>query len=125
MALNTGMRLGELLSLTGADVELSQRRVTKNGWLRRLLADNALLEMLEAFQEENGKGEYVFPSPRNGSRRSPGRTGFEKAVRRAGIGKLSFHDLRHRFATRLVAARVDIVTVKELLGHQDWSEPLE
>jgi site-specific recombinase XerD len=30
---------------------------------------------------------------------------------------LRFHDLRHTFATRLVHAGVDIITLKDLLGH--------
>ena len=122
-ALNTGMRLGELLSLTWADVDLSRRlitvRHTKNGRVRRLPINDGLLEALEALQRKSSKTEYVFSSPRNGNRRSSVRTAFEAAIRRAGISKLRFHDLRHTFATRLVAEGVDIVTVKELLGHQD------
>ena len=124
-ALNTGMRLGELLSLTWADVDLSRRlitvRHTKNGRVRRLPINDGLLEALKALHGKSSKAEYVFRSPRNGNRRSSVRTAFEAANRRAGINKLRFHDLRHTFATRLVAAGVDIVTVKELMGHRDIS----
>lgn len=122
-ALNTGMRLGELLSLTWADVDLSRRlitvRHTKNGRVRRLPINDGLLEAFEALHGKSRKAEYIFSSPRHGNRRSSVRTAFEAAIRRAGISKLRFHDLRHTFATRLVAAGVDIVTVKELLGHRD------
>lgn len=41
----------------------------------------------------------------------------ESACRRANIIGLTFHDLRHTFATRLVRAGVDLITVKDLLGH--------
>jgi len=124
-AVNTGMRLGELLALTWAEVDLTQRlitvRHTKNGRLRRLPINDGLLEALKALHGKSSKAEYVFRSPRNGNRRKSVRTAFEAATRRAGFSKLRFHDLRHTFATRLVAAGVDIVTVKELMGHRDIS----
>ena len=41
------------------------------------------------------------------------------ALRRSGIDKCRFHDLRHSFASRLVMARVDISTVQGLMGHKD------
>ena len=43
--------------------------------------------------------------------------GFKKAVQLAGIKKIRFHDTRHSFATRLIRAGVDIITVQKLLGH--------
>ena len=47
------------------------------------------------------------------------RKAFETAIHRAGIPRCLFHDLRHTYASRLVMAGVDLVTVKELLGHAD------
>jgi len=127
-ALNTGMRLGELLSLQWPDVNLPQRvitvRKTKNGRLRRIPINNPLLHTLASLKQQLPQSEYVFPSPRSGQRRRSVRTAFEAARRRAGLTDLRFHDLRHTFATRLVAAGVDLVTVKELLGHQDISMTL-
>jgi site-specific recombinase XerD len=41
------------------------------------------------------------------------------AVKRAGLGKVTWHLFRHTFASRLTRDGVDIVTVKELLGHAD------
>jgi len=45
------------------------------------------------------------------------RTSFENACKKASIKNLSFHTLRHTFATRLVLSGIDIVTVSKLLGH--------
>jgi len=42
---------------------------------------------------------------------------FNNAVRRSGIEKYTFHDLRHTAATRLVEAGIPLHAVAELLGH--------
>jgi integrase len=39
------------------------------------------------------------------------------ACREAGITDFRFHDLRHTFGTRLADAGVDVVKIKELMGH--------
>jgi len=49
---------------------------------------------------------------------------FERAVRQAGLGDFTFHDLWHTFASRLVMAWVDLPTVKDLMGHKDISMTL-
>jgi integrase len=43
--------------------------------------------------------------------------GLKPALRRAGIREVRFHDLRHSFASNLLAAGVDVVTVSKLMGH--------
>ena len=42
---------------------------------------------------------------------------FSAACREAGITNFTFHDLRHTFGTRLADAGVDVVKIKELMGH--------
>ncbi len=43
---------------------------------------------------------------------------FERAVEKACIENLHFHDLRHTFATRLVQSGVDLYRVQKLMGHK-------
>jgi site-specific recombinase XerD len=39
-------------------------------------------------------------------------------MKRAGIQNLTFHSLRHTFATNLAMNGVDLTTIQELLGHK-------
>jgi site-specific recombinase XerD len=48
-------------------------------------------------------------------------SGFALACEKAGISDVTWHTLRHTFASPLVNRGVDIVTVKELLGHSSIS----
>ena len=47
------------------------------------------------------------------------RTAFKHALCQAGLVDVTFHDLRHTFASRLVMAGVGLATGKEPLGHKD------
>jgi len=44
---------------------------------------------------------------------------WQKALKLSGIEHCGFHDLRHTFATNLVMAGIDLVTVSQLMGHKD------
>ena len=55
----------------------------------------------------------------DGSQWKDVRKGFEATLQRAGLPRIRIHDMRHSFISNLVAAGVDLHTVKELAGHRD------
>jgi integrase len=122
LALNTGMRRGELLSLEWFRVDLNQRTIciinAKSSAGDRVIPMNASVYSLLSGLVKRSTSLFVFPSNRQqGERLLDLKKGFKKAVQLAGIPPIRFHDLRHTFATHLVRAGVDIVSVQHLLGH--------
>ena len=59
----------------------------------------------------------LFANAKTGKPISDLQTGFKAACRKAVISDLRFHDLRHTAATYMVTGGIDLVTVKEILGH--------
>jgi site-specific recombinase XerD len=122
LALNTGMRQGELLSMKWENVSLERGSITiiQSKTLRpKTIAINDQAREALNWLQENRYGELLFMWPWG---QPIGKVTvydvFKKACSAAGITDFRFHDLRHTFASHLVMAGVDLVTVKELLGHK-------
>ena len=49
---------------------------------------------------------------------------FKAALRRAGVRRVRFHDLRHTFGTRMAAAGVPMRTLQGWMGHRDFKTTL-
>ncbi len=118
LAINTGLRRGELWNLTWRDIDLRKKTLTvsgqgaKSGQTRHIPLNTAALEALKTH-----RGEAVpMPTvPVFGN--AEFRTAFNGVLGRAKIQNFRFHDLRHTFASKLVMAGVPLNTVRELMGH--------
>jgi integrase len=125
-ALKTGMRKGELLRLKWADLDFDQRilRVahTKNHKVRYIPMNRSLVELLGAispFVGPRGQSPYVFTNAETGGRYKDLSRVTEKICRKAGLDDVTFHTLRHTFASRQAQAGIPLNTIRELLGHGD------
>lgn len=122
--LNTGLRTGELFSLPWSTVDLKKGILVvfapKTQRIREVPINSETRKVLEAWQLAK-KNEFVFYNPETGKPFVDLKAGFALACKRAGISGVTWHTLRHTFASRLVGSGVDIVTVKELLGHSSIS----
>jgi integrase len=124
VALHTGMRQGNILTLTWDKIDLFRRLIildkTKNGERLTIPINDTLFETLKDLSKvrllscnllfhRNGKPFY-----QNQLRRA-----LKKACDGAGIEDFRFHDLRHTFASLLVQSGENLYTVQRLLGHKD------
>jgi integrase len=126
IALNTGMRLGEILALRWDWVDLRENCITlpqthtKTRRLRRVPVNPVVKRELLKFAErrlEAGGSEFVVPRKSYYSLLGRLRRSFREACKRAGIPNLRFHDLRHTAGTRLGESGIPIQTISALLGH--------
>lgn len=121
VALNTGMRRGEILNLKWHDVDFQRDIIslfdTKNGESRKIPM-NAQVKVTLIKVKKHPESQYIFCN-RKGEPLSNVRKSFFTAIQNAGIINFHFHDLRHTFASQLVMAGIDINTTRELLGHKD------
>ncbi|MGC8580008.1 MAG: tyrosine-type recombinase/integrase [bacterium] len=124
LAVNTGMRQDNILSLTWTQIDLSRGVIilehTKNGERLGLPMNDTVKNLLiELNKVRHINSPYVFHNS-TGNRISATTVqhAFHRVCKKAGIQDFRFHDLRHTFASWLVQGGVDLYRVQRLLGHK-------
>jgi integrase len=114
-ALETAMRKGEILSLKWEHVDLERRvarlPMTKNGEGRDVPLSAKAIAILNIPRSLDGR---VFPVSANALKLA-----FERALKRAGIEDLHFHDLRHEATSRLADKLPNVIELSAVTGHKD------
>jgi integrase len=123
VALGTGMRLTEQLSIRVNQVDFSLDRVTathtKTGRNRQIPMNPEVRAVLHELCRGKGPGDYVFLNERTGDRVKEIKTAFGNACRDAGIVGLQWKHLRATFGTRLGEAGFNAFEIADLMGHTD------
>jgi integrase len=121
VALNTGMRRGEILDLQWEHVNFIARTIfiarSKTGKTRTIPMNDTVFEELKALKQDAGTRDFVFSVSKTGVNIDSIKTGWRNACAAAGLVDLRFHDTRHTFATRLRANGVHEWDIRDLLGH--------
>jgi integrase len=127
LSLFSGLRLGECLALTWAEVDFENGLIfvkdTKTGRNRHAYIIAEIQDMLNRRHAGKQKAARVFPKMPQSKIWSV----FSQAVQDLGLNdgitdrrqKLVFHSLRHTFASWLVQMGKPLYTVSQLLGHSD------
>lgn len=117
LAIETAMRLGELLSLEWQDIDLKARTAhlphTKNGEPRTVPLSVAAVTLLS--NPPSPAVGRVFPQ---WSRATSFEHTWRRAVKLAGLDDLRFHDLRHEAASRFFEKGLHPIQVAAITGHR-------
>jgi integrase len=122
LAVSTGMRLGEIVTLTRGQVDLAKQRLvlyhTKNGDVRSVpLAGPSLTELTARLDTPGARSSLVFPGKRP-DRPIDIRTAWDNTLKKGGITDFRFHDLRHCAASLLLESGASLGQLAEVLGHR-------
>jgi integrase len=123
VALDTGLRLSEVLGLTGShvtgDAIVLQAEDTKSGNARVVPITDRAFEILESRMRLVAEDDYLFKSWSGRQLTGPNVSkAFTELRDRAGISnKVTFHCLRHTFATRWLETNGNIRKLQVILGH--------
>jgi integrase len=118
LAIETGMRQGEIVGLQWKDVDLERRvarlheGATKNGHGRGVPLSSRAVAVL---QERGPASGRVFDGVTPGAIKQA----FAKAATRAGMPDLHFHDLRHEAVSRLFERGFNVMEAAAVSGHRD------
>ena len=131
VAYSCGLRLQELLGLQVGDID-SARMVVHvrrgKGQKDRLVPlSPRLLEVLRVYWRKGRPKSWLFPGPDADKALTDG--GVQRMCRRTGVRaglskRITPHTLRHSYATGLLEAGVDLLTIQKLLGHRSFSTTL-
>ncbi len=127
LAMNTGLRRGELLGLAWESVDRKEKQIkvtaktAKSQRVRYVPLNSEAATVVERLHKHaSNKAGLVFAGG-EGAAMTHVKRSWESLMTAAKLENLHFHDLRHHFASRLVMAGVDLYAVKELLGHSDFA----
>jgi integrase len=117
LAVETAMRLSEIVSLRWENIDLDKAIAklpdTKNGDLRLTPLSRTAIQLLSPMQKDEGQVFDITPHAVS--------VAFSRAVRRAKIKDLHFHDLRHEGVTRLFEKGLNVMEVASVSGHRTMS----
>jgi integrase len=129
LSLHCGLRAGEIFNLKGQDLDFENGLINisdpKNKESRKAFMTEAVREALSK-RAPDSPDEYIFKDKRHRGKITAISPAFRKTVNKLEFNKgitdprqiVTFHSLRHTFASWLALQGETILTIKDLLGHK-------
>ena len=115
LAIETGMRRGEILNIHTDHIDTDKRTLlipeSKNGYSRHIPLSNAAMAVLDSVKPSE---RVLFPISANAFRLA-----WERIKKRARIEDLHFHDLRHEAISRFFEMGLTVPEAAMISGHRD------
>lgn len=145
IALFTGIRIGELCGLQMKDISLTEKTININKTVQRIYdkrksksylhigppktktsartipVPSLLMNIIKKFYTEN-PNHYFLTGKTKPTEPRTYRQFFARFLKRNGLQKVKFHEIRHTFAVRAIEIpEFDIKSLSEILGHKNVS----
>jgi integrase len=122
LALSTGMRQGEIMSLKWEQVDINGKKITlfdtKNDDIRVVPLVGLASQLLKTLSKVRKlKNPYLFPGRLQSHAEFP-RAGWDFAIEKAKIENFTFHDCRHSAASELAMNGASLHEIAAVLGHK-------
>lgn len=122
IALDCGLRRGEILTLTWGDIDLARRTITVRAFNAKTARSRMVAMTLRVHEALTAR---FYAAPRSQDERvfdiAGVKRSFTSACRAAGIVDFRLHDCRHTFITRAIRAGLPPVEVMRVSGHTTMS----
>jgi integrase len=132
IALNTGMRQGEILAIKKSWINLkedliivprqNQKRKKRD---KRVPINSGIRPIIERLLKRNKESASLFVNPKTGANYTRIQNSWTTIIKKAGLNgkpgvdRIRFHDLRHTAATNLAKGGKDMKFIAQYLGHSD------
>lgn len=149
LALNTGMRIGEIAALRWQDIDFTKKVIYVHQTFQRLtigqveaktqlvfdqsktMSSNRIIPIGRTLYKylkkwhRKSKGSYVCSNKETPSEPRLLTYYFHQLRKICGLEMVHFHQLRHTFATRCIESNGDVASVSKLLGHTSTKTTLD
>ena len=111
ISLYTGLRVGEICGLMWSDINFQKSILTVRRAVQRIHDKNNKTRIIIGTPKSRSSCRTIPIEPRTLQRR------FKTILSKAELSSVSYHCLRHMFATNCISAGFDVKTLSEILGH--------